>query len=57
MLIKKKEENEVERKKKEELIKAIREIQKQPKERNRGFDPTETSFSNFIYFENFNLFF
>ena len=44
MLIKKKEEDEVERKKKEELIKAIKEIQKQPKERNKGFDPTETSF-------------
>lgn len=48
MLLKKKEEEEVERKKKEELIRKIREIQKQPKERTKGYDPTETSFSKKI---------
>jgi hypothetical protein len=44
LLTKKKEEDEVELKKKEDLIRKIREIQKQPKERTKGYDPTETSF-------------
>ena len=57
MLLKKKEEDEVEHKKKEELIRKIREIQKQPKERTKGYDPTETSFLKkfFLIKQNSNL--
>lgn len=56
MLLKKKEEDEVERKKKEELIRKIKEIQKQPKERTKGFDPTETSFIKISLSAKLNLF-
>lgn len=37
------EEDEVEKKKKEELIRKIRELEKKPKEKPKAFDATETS--------------
>ena len=38
----KKEEDLVEQKKREELIRKIRDLDRAPKERTKGFDPTET---------------
>ena len=35
-------EEEKERKKREELVKQIKELEKQPKKRTHGYDPTET---------------
>lgn len=38
----KKDEDEIEQRKKEELIRQIRELEKIPIARTKGFDPTET---------------
>lgn len=40
---KKKEEDEIERKKRVELIRQIHELESQPKIRTKGYDPTETA--------------
>lgn len=42
MMQRKKMEDEIEQKKKEELIRQIRELEKIPIVRTKGFDPTET---------------
>ena len=48
MIEKKRLEKQAEKKKRDELISQIRDAERQPIKRTKGYDPTETSSLNFI---------